>query len=208
MHLSTIGSTGSRVTRSCAVAVLLLGSGAVAAEGWFVGAGLGKTDLKDYYCYDCPDITSIDDTDTGFYFNGGYRFSENFALAGEYVDLGTTKAGGPDVDDKLEATGFGLVAVGILPLSSRFELFGKLGLFRWSQDVNYESEGWSGSGDFSGTDPSFGLGVTYYFDEQKNLAVQGEWRRFKDIGESIEENPDLGHQNDIDMFSIGISYHF
>jgi len=179
---------------------------ALMAGNWFLGAGIGRTTLNDYKCTGCPAITNNDDNDTGFNVFGGYRFNDYFALQAEYVDLGDRDYTGPaPVSDKHDVSGFGLVGVGIWPVNSRLDVFAKAGVFRWDQDISYSNLGITTKDSFSGTDLSYGLGATYFMDEGRNLGLQGEWRRFKDVGTN---DPVLGHQNDYDMLSVNLIYYF
>jgi OmpA-OmpF porin, OOP family len=96
---------------------------AMAAEdGGYIGGGLGIS------------FTTIKNTSTGVsntfsssgpHLLGGYQFNRNFALEGEYFDLGSFN----DYPVAIKASGYGVSGVGIIPLGSgRFSLFGKIGL--------------------------------------------------------------------------------
>lgn len=103
-------------------AILMAVSGGAAAEdGGYIGLGVGASS------------TTIQDPSTGFdttysgtpvRFFGGVR-NGNFAVEGEYIDFGTF------IDTSIvsfSAYGFGVSAVGFLPLNPGFSFYGKVGL--------------------------------------------------------------------------------
>ncbi|NNM79829.1 MAG: outer membrane beta-barrel protein [Gallionella sp.] len=90
-------------------------------NGGYAGVGFGST------------WTNVQNTTTGVTTNysssgahifGGYQLNQNFAVEAEYVDLG--KFSGTTV--AVAGTGLGVSAVGILPVSDKFSLYGKLGI--------------------------------------------------------------------------------
>lgn len=193
-----------RTTRLIVAAVLALGgplaASPVAAQGFYIGGSVGKSDFDDGNAI--PDlITSgtVDGTDTGYKIFGGYRFNQNFGLELAWVDLGKagysgTFQGIPVTGGTVETYGLNFSAVGTLPLgTSGFSLFGKAGVYSWEAKANDITGGLPFSGKQDGSDLSYGIGASYDFT--KNLAMRAEWERFKAV-------------DSISLLSVGIVYKF
>lgn len=199
------------------------------------GALLGRSELKSYSCSDCGSpVGELDDTDTAVGIFGGYRPNRYVAGLLGYIDLNETRAAGRDGDwtDKLEADGIELKVRGMYPLGSFF-VFADMGVFFWDQkvrfgygngngngngngDYEYDIESVSAqenggpsstlSGSFDGSDLTFGFGGGYRLALGTSAVVfTAGWSRFQDVGTN---DPELGHQNDIDLWSATVSYEF
>lgn len=171
-----------------ALALCIFGSTA-SAEG-YIGAGIGMTSVD--ICDDLTALgaTSCDDEDTGMKLFGGYKFNKNIAIEGQWTDLGEVSATGPGGTATVEVDGFGVAAVGMIPLSERFGLFGKVGAFMWDA-----SGGGAASGtDEDGTDIMFGAGVNWNLTQK--FGLRAEWERFDVDGD------------DVDFLSIGAQFNF
>lgn len=139
---------------------------AQAAEdaGFYSGFGVGQA-LVDERAYD--------DEDTAFSALGGYQFNRYFALEAGYADLGEIE---PEVAGRaLEASTVYFTAVGIVPFSSRFSGYAKAGIQRW--DLDTALPGLVGTGDDSGSDPTYSLGLQYRLTDA--FALRGEYSRFE-----------------------------
>lgn len=170
-------------------AVLTFPVNAEQETNWFAAAAVGNSDAN---------VGFLDD-DTGFKVAGGYSFSENWAVSLEYVDLGeldvdASALGFFGVNSSLEADGFNLSVIGILPVNDSFDLFAKVGAFNWDIEAKASSGGFSASEDEDGTDISWGLGAAYNFSD--NFSVTAEFQRF-DIDE-----------DEIDLISGGVIFRF
>lgn len=179
--------------RSIAVwfALAIFGFAGVASAGGYLGAGAGITTVDV-----CDDVTTVfpglncDDEDTGLKIFGGFKANEHFAIEGLWADLGEVSVSGPGGSGTVGVDGFGIAAVGIIPLNEKFGIFGKLGMFMWDL---------SGGGGLSaasddGTDLMFGAGVSWNLTEK--LGLRAEWERFDIDGD------------DIDFLSIGAQFNF
>lgn len=148
------------------LATALLGTAALAAQaqdtGFYAGVGAGQA-LVDERAYD--------DEDTAFSVFGGYQFHRNFALEAGYTDFGTLEPRAAGTD--LELSSASLTAVGILPVTERFSAYAKAGFQRWELDRAIPALTGTGKGD--GTDPVYGLGLQYRFNDQ--FALRGEYTR-------------------------------
>lgn len=174
-------------------------SHAAQAQG-YIGIGFGPTStdvLDEIVCL--PGATcSFDDSDTGFKVFGGSRIAANFAFEGFYVDFGEATATGTDGVDtesiSVDASAFGVAAVGYLPIADAFELLGKVGLAMWEADASASSTaGGFASASDDGTDPFFGIGAQW---NGNGLAVRGEFERFDLDG------------TDVDLISISAIFRF
>jgi OOP family OmpA-OmpF porin len=146
-----------RVGLSVFAALGLMAATAAQADtqpGFYAGAGIGSTKIGD----DEFDGTGIDDSDTGFKVFGGYSFNENFAVEVGYVDFGEASGdfGGDSFD--IGISGLTASAVGRLPVSDMFSLYGKLGFASYDVDVSFNIEGF-GSGSVSDSDSDIIYGV-------------------------------------------------
>ena len=165
--------------------------------GFYAGASIGTTKLSD----DGFDSVGIDadDSDTGFKLFGGYSFNNNFAVELSYFDLGEVRGGFSDpffgdFNFDVGVSGLNASAVGRLPVSDTFSLFGKLGVASYDLDAHVSGDGFgSGSDSQSETDMTYGVGAA--------LSV-GQWELRAEF-EAI--NVDNGDAN---MISVGAMYRF
>lgn len=190
--------------KQAAVAVLFAAALGVAAapsfaqeRGFYVGGSIGQTEAGNW-CDSAPGfaVTSCDDEDTGFKGFVGYRFNRNFAVEGSYMDAGeftgTVTAGGTSASVTADATAWGIAAVGFLPLSDRFDLFGKIGFVRGESEATVSVGGSTFTVGDDGTELHYGLGAIYNLT--RNWGVRGEWENVDDA--------------DISMLSLGVQYRF
>ncbi|TFW35572.1 outer membrane beta-barrel protein [Massilia horti] len=98
---------------AAAVALSTLAASSFAAPGFYAGADLGLTQIHS------------ENNETSFGGFAGYRFTDNLSAELGYRKLGNWDLGG-GIGFKTEQTH--LSAVGTLPLSNGFSVFGRLGL--------------------------------------------------------------------------------
>jgi OmpA-OmpF porin, OOP family len=186
-----------RLGLSVLAALALTASMAARADvqpGFYMGAGVGSTKIDD----DGFDDIDFDDSDTGFKVFGGYSFNQNFAIEASYFDFGEASGSFDDFGDSVNfdvgVSGFGVFAVGMLPLGDTFSLFGKLGYASYDIDAHVDIVGvGSGSSSDSQSDMMYGAGGALSFGQ---FAVRAEF-------ESI--NVDGGDAN---MISVSGLYRF
>jgi OOP family OmpA-OmpF porin len=168
------------------------------------------------------DSSSLDDTDTGYKIQAGYKFSENFALEGGYMDLGRASYSGDALPDTflgvdsfhlgadVQAYGFNIDAVGILPLGAGFSVFGKAGLVITQTEISVAANGSGVGGSASEDDddtetnvaPSLGVGLT--FDLTETLSARLEYQRVFAMKTAADDFDDI----DADLASIGLVARF
>lgn len=148
------------------LAAALLGTSAFAAQaqdtGFYAGLGAGQSRV---------DEGAYDDHDTALSLFGGYQFHRNFALEGGFTDFGDLRPDVPGAD--LSVDSVSLTAVGILPFNDRFSGYAKAGVQRW--DLDHAIPALTGTTKDHGTDPVYGLGLQYRFNDQ--VALRGEYTR-------------------------------
>jgi OmpA-OmpF porin, OOP family len=158
-----------RLGLSALAALALTASMAARADiqpGFYMGAGVGATKIDD----EGFDEIDFDDSDTGFKVFGGYSFNQNFAIEATYFDLGEGSGGFDDLGDIVNfdvgVSGFGVSAVGVLPLGDTFSLFGKVGYASYDIDAHVDIVGvGSGSSKESESDLMYGAGGALSFGQ-------------------------------------------
>lgn len=202
------------------LATLVLASSSIAAmaadTGWYVGASLGQSkvdvsagELKSEL--EAAGVTgviaSVDNTDTGWKLFGGYQLNKNIGFEAAYVNLGSltanatysTPAGSP-VRSSADADGFLLSVVGTLPVSDTVAIFGKVGAFVWNVDATASTTLATVSASGDGTDLGYGLGAKWQIN--KSIGLRAEWERFQNL------SVDGGPERDVDLLSLGATFHF
>lgn len=164
--------------------------------------------------------SSIDDTDTAWKIQAGYRFNKNLAIEGGYAKLGemsyratiTAPIAGAGVV-KIDTDGWNLDLVGRLPFSDSLTGFAKIGAFAYELDYQCSiisgtySCGTAASRSASGTSFHYGLGLDYSFS--KNWFARAEYEVFTKVGDSMSANGATGTtQEDVRLGSVGIGYQF
>ena len=212
---------GTLVAGTTALVVLLAAADANAQSsntaGWYAGINAGRSDVKFkdgglgavFTDQNLTTSSSIDKHDTAYSLDLGYQLNPYFALEGRYVDFGkfgfnsAVSAPAPDaIDGRFKAHGFGVNAVGIVPLPEGFAVFGKAGVFRSKAelDANASATPVSG-GTHSRTGGDFGVGASY--DITRNFVAKVEWNRYLKVGDSGTTG-----RADIDLVTAGITYRF
>ena len=194
----------------------LIGSG-----GESSAAGLGKGQVDDNLVaifgsvgLDVLDSSStLDDSDTGFGFGGGYQVNDHFAFEFGYVDLGSisyqataTVSDGVDqfaAEAELGNSTDGAVfsVLGILPIGERFSVYGRAGLSLLNADgtarITVDGQSQRASQSSQKSDLTFGVGAEYSLT--RHFAIRLAWDRYLDVG-----TQDVVGDTDADLFSLGV----
>ncbi|GBO84184.1 porin family protein [Marinobacter salsuginis] len=129
----------------------------------------------------------------------GYQFSPFFALEAEYIDFGNF--GEDEVEGKLK--GFGLGAVGRLPLTDSFGVYGKAGAFASAFDVDAFNE----SETYDEVSPFVGAGVD--FRVTPHLTAFAEYNRYNvDIDKEDFNGQVTNSGPEFDTGRVGLKYQF
>lgn len=171
-------------------------------EGWYGSATLGVSSYGNSQD-DEDNIRSelgqqgfqsdvhVDDNPGAAGMGFGYHFNPNFALEANYIDLGDATAHvhvfSPDEFDlreHLDASGLDVDAIGLVPLSERVSLFGKLGLFSYHLDDSIDSDVPTGPQppDANGTTWALGVGVEIHFI--RSLGMRAGYTSYRQVGDS------------------------
>ena len=187
------------------------------APGWYVGGNVGRT----YTDFDNARINSSlagqgfrvtsnfeDKHDTGYKLFGGYQLNRNFAIESGYFDLGKLNYGfttfpAGSFNGETRVRGLNLDLVGIVPLSDRFSVFGRVGAAYAQTRSSFSRTGNISLGNFDSrnndTNVKVGLGLEYAFTPA--LSVRGELERYR-ISDPMR------NKGYIDMASVGLVYRF
>jgi len=157
--------------------------------------------------------STLDDTDTGFGFAGGYQFNDHFAIEFAYVDLGSigyrasgTVSDGVDTFDAEAVLGSSvdgavLSVLGILPIGERFSVYGRAGLSlldaKGTARITIDGASQRASQSSQKSDPMFGVGAEYNLT--RHIAIRLAWDRYRDVG-----TEDVAGDTDADLFSLGV----
>lgn len=149
-------------------------------QGVYVGASVGSSK------YDgLPNI----EKGTGGKLVVGYSFNPNVAVEASYLTFGSADFSEGFVRGSVEVKGFNASLVLSAPLSPELSVHGKVGYFDGKGEGN--AAGFKISE--KGSDPSYGLGLTYMFN--KNTGARLEWDR-------------VGRSDAVDMISAGVVFKF
>lgn len=201
------------------IALAVLGSTPVLSQdllGPYVGGNIGRSSAS----FDRPanlnafvgpgfsvNASTENNRDTAYKLYGGYRFHRNFAVEAGWFDLGhfeyiynTTPAG--SLNGNLGVRGLNLDLVGIVPVSDRFSVFGRVGAA-----YSHSRTGFGRTGGVplaavrrdKDTDLKLGIGLQYAFSD--NLSVRAELERYR-------VNDTLRSRGHVDMASVGLVYTF
>ena len=130
-------------------------------SGFFLGAGLGynQVDLQN-------EQIKLSGGDVTYRVFAGYQFPRYafmpfdsfFAIEGGYMDLGNIDDEAVGANFELDIHGFDLYMTGYLPITGRFDIFGKAGVYLWDAKVKADNQTID---DDNGSDLALGVGVEY-----------------------------------------------
>lgn len=129
----------------------------------------------------------------------GYQFNPFLALEAEYIDFGNF--GEDDVEGKLK--GVGLSAIGRLPLTDSFGVYGKVGAFASAFDVDAFDEDET----YDEVSPFVGAGVDFRVTRQ--LTAFAEYNHYNvDIDEDDFNGQVTNDGPEFDTGRVGLKYQF
>lgn len=194
-----------KIRKILVAAALALSATQASAQGGYIGGSIGQSDIDDEITTGLINGNqSVDGKDTAWKIFGGYMFNRHFGLEVAYVDLGELSYSGtftegsltfPVTGGKVEVWGFNISAIGALPVTEQFSVFGKLGLFFWEAEANDTTGGRPFFATDDGADLSFGVGLSFNFT--RNLGVRAEWEMFDKVSDA-----------DASLISVGLLWRF
>lgn len=126
--------------------------------------------------------------------SGGYRMSPNFALEGGLTFVGESTLYGSGTSTTARQGDLRFLAVGILPLSQSFDLFGKAGIgFHTARITNNLNGNYN---QYTNTNAIIGFGAQYNINPKFGLRLQ-----YEALGKSKATETDTGA--DISRVSFG-----
>jgi len=178
-------------------------------RGWYVGASAGISDFK----RTCDSLlVGCDSNDFAWKLFGGYQLNRNVSFEGGYADLGEARGdgtiGGLPASFDRSVTAWDLAGVLWAPLGERFSLFGKLGVMRSRTKLRGTLAGGPADASENNTTAyTFGAGVQYKVGAQ--AALRAEWQKYPNTGgPSIEPFLPSSSKDDIDLFTLGLTWKF
>ncbi len=184
-------ATSVRLFGAAAVASLLMAPAAQADSGFYVGAGLGESDVSD--------TVSLNDDSLAYKAMAGYIFdlpAVDFGVELAYADFGGASenfGGGNQIDvDVKGLAGFGTVGLDL----GLFGMYAKAGFASWDFDLSATG---LPSVSADGSDPAYGIGLRFTFS---SVELRAEYERFE-----VEDNA-LGIDDSINMISVGAIWRF
>lgn len=150
------------------------------ASNIYFGGTMGSSEAGGY----CSGATNCEDNDTAWKLFAGYKYNDRLSAEGAYVNLGDVHKAG----DNSDMSAVTASAVGTLPVNDKFDIFGKVGVMRWSSDNTTGGE--------SGFGINYGIGAKMHLNETTKL--RAEWEKFPGIDTSTTED------TDVNMISVGV----
>ena len=160
---------------------------AAADNGFYLGAGI--TDTK----FDVDDVGSGSLDDNSFKVIAGFRPLDWLAFEANYLDLGSDKDEGVELDTSaITLSGLLLAEVGIV------DLYARVGVAKWDAKLTGNVLGTDGNESDDGWEPTYGVGVGVHFG---SIGVRAEYERFE--AELFDEL-----NTDVSTVSLSVTYTF
>lgn len=155
-------------------------SGDLFNKGYYVGGAMGQSEASSY----CSGASNCEDNDSAWKVFGGYQLMDKVSVEGAYLNLGDIRKDGQNSD----VSAFAAYGIGSLPVSEKFEAFGKIGGAYWSSENTDGKE--------NGFGLAYGLGAKMFINE--TTKIRAEWEKIEGIETSNSED------TDVNMLSIGV----
>jgi OmpA-OmpF porin, OOP family len=197
------------------VSALSMAAAHAASDGIYVTGQLGyaNTHMKNKITFDPGSVPAgfeIPNGGAASRFAIGYQFNQNLAMELGYLQLhnqtGTIPVGSGWLPgtEKLKEDAIDIAAKGILPITDKFNLYGKTGIAYLTSTITSNFSGTTGNqNDFFNIAkhkwaPEAALGVSY--DITPNVSVDTSWTHIQPLGNKRPGN--------IDFIAVGVGYNF
>jgi len=152
------------------------------------------------------DYSISDDTDTYLGVGVGFKVNKNLAFEVSYRDFGEVEDkyddDGFDVKETYSADAISFAAVGIIPVGSSIELFGKLGIDLWNAEWKGQATdgftNYSDSEKDDGTDLFYAIGAAYDVTASTDIHIEYQKHSFEVSGGDM----------DVDVLAVGVNFGF
>jgi OOP family OmpA-OmpF porin len=179
-----------------ALAVASLSALPALAQSWYIGGGIGRGNLDQSGTDLGLGNASVGDSATTYTLRLGYRHSPYFAVEGAYYDLGEYDFSGSisnvSFAGTAKAKAFAINAVGILPLSEAFDLYGRVGYGEAELKANASVAGFVGNESDRQSGAFYGVGARW--NVSKSWGVFAEWMKADKI--------------EVDSYLVGVDFRF
>jgi hypothetical protein len=172
-----------------ATVLVLAGTAVQAADGFYVGAAVGKSNLDNIY----GSNFNLDPSGASWKAIVGFRPIDMFAIEANYLDLGSESRDFGLGTANANAKAFAAYAVGFLPIPF-FDAFAKAGVARWQLSGNMAGGGQLFAFDDHGTQFAYGAGIQPTWGA---LSARFEYDGFQ-----------VRHTDGLTMYSLGVIWTF
>ncbi len=148
-------------------AAIFAATTAVAQEGFYAGASAGSATIEDK-----SEGLEFKGNDFAWKIFGGYMFSDVFGIEAGWADMGSPSDSILGAKTKIEANGFDLFAVGVLPVNDSFDIFGKAGMINWNAKGYVDG---AKVMDDDGNDLALGVGGRLKLNDTMRARAEFEW---------------------------------
>nr|WP_298716642.1 outer membrane beta-barrel protein [uncultured Steroidobacter sp.] len=180
-----------------------------ALAGPYIGGSIGDSTVR---FKDDQTRQEFDADDTGFKLTAGYRIIDWVAVELNYTDFGKPVDRIFGVDLQADYSAVSVSALGMLPLGSNFDLFGRLGVARL--DADFRVRGFGSTSDKS-TEPLVGIGAQFRANnfavriEYEGILLDADNRNDDDWWDWNDDDWDDHDDSDwLTMLSLGFTYKF
>jgi OmpA-OmpF porin, OOP family len=151
----------------------------VSESGFYAGGAIGRSTYSGTTQIS-PTTFEAPGNGTGGKIFAGYQFNRNFAAEASYVNLGSSGS--------VRGQGGAIDAVGILPVGSNIDIYGRLGVA--------DMKAGGGLDDRYKVGGHYGIGAAYHFTP--NLSARVEAEHFQKVGPDLSAN----------LYTVGVAYKF
>ena len=103
---------------------------------------------------------------------GGYMFNDNFGIEAGWADWGKPDDTIEGVKAAIDASGYQVVLLGVLPVNDNIDLLGKVGVAMWESEYFIESVS---IGEDDGNDLALGIGARWNTESGLGIRAEFEW---------------------------------
>ena len=152
--------------------LFFVGTQAGAETGAYGGVSIGSSVVKE-----TSEGMTFKGNDFAWAAWGGYMFSDNFGIEAGWADWGKADdripiGQGQSLTAEIDASGYQVVLLGVVPLNDNIDLLGKAGVAVWDSEYFLESVS---IGKDDGTDLALGIGARWNLESGIGIRAEFEW---------------------------------
>lgn len=138
-----------------------------AGEGFSIGASMARASVEAQGLGQ-----TVDGDADGSRIFGSYMFTPRYGIEAGFSDFGSPDDSSIAPNLEVESESYDLYAVGVQPITEKFDLFGKLGLVRSTTEIEEDD---TTEVSTSSTDLALGFGGEYSVSERFAIRSEFEW---------------------------------